>query len=189
MKKIPSGLKWLTIVACVVTAIIWLRKPIWEAIEWIAWNSVKVEFIATCKIFEHSLRPNESDILHFVWGHYSGEFIREVKVQWGGAYPDIPLELDGEGNVIVPIGFYLPVDPFWSRFGGLSQPEERGWEVSARAVDEIFGRRMEDGADMTPYMRYAERSYWDRGGPRRLHSSVCGFMEQLILRDGTLARE
>jgi hypothetical protein len=188
MRNCPSSLKWLTIVICVVTAIIWFRKPIWTAIEWIAWNSIKVEFIATCKIFEHRL-VDEADNLHFVWGEYSDEFTAGVKAHWSGAYPDIPIELDRKGNVIVPIGFYLPVDPFWSRFGGTPQMEERGWEVSVSAAREIFNRRMEDGTDMTAYMQYAERSYWDRDGPRQLRPSVCGFMEELILRDGALAAE
>lgn len=67
MKKIPRPLKWLTIVVCVVTAIIWFRKPIWLAIEWIAWNSIKVEFVASCRLFEHRL-VDEADNLHFVRG-------------------------------------------------------------------------------------------------------------------------
>lgn len=188
MRKLRRSLKWLIIVACVVTAILWLRKPIWTAIEWIAWNSIKVEFIASCRIFEHRL-VDEADNLHFVWGEYSGEFVREVQAHWERAYPNIDLELDGEGNIIVPIGFYLPVDPFWSRFGGTPQVEERGWGVSASSAYEIYQRRLREGVDMTPFMRYAERSYWDRDGPRRLNAPVCGFMEALILKDGALARD
>lgn len=187
MKRGVSALKWIAGFMIAVTLSYYIYEPVWNAAKWVAWNWIQVDFVATCRVFENDLDDDIND-LEFLTGTYSGEFKREIIAQWDGAYRDITLTIEADGTLTVPLGFYLPVDPFWSRFGGNPEPEERGYSVSAGAAYQILQRRLADGLDTAPYLPYAERSYHDPGGPRRLNAPVCGFMQLLALKGGALAR-
>ena len=189
MSRLVLILKRLLVAAILVALTYVLYEPTWSAMKWIAWNWIRVDFVATCRVFEYDQTDDPNDF-EFLDGPYSGEFLREVVTQWPETYPDIDLGIDDDGTLTVPLGFYLPVDPYWSKFGGNPEMEERGFSISAGAAYQIFQRRLAEGIDMAPYKQYEERvERWQKEDqPRRLKAPVCGFMDELARKDGSLAR-
>lgn len=195
MKLKRFGKRVLTILG-VGIAVYYLYAPVWRAAEWVAWNWIRVEFIATCRVFEFRLDDDVNDF-EFVYGPYTDEYLKVVEAKWQETNPDIPLTVTEDGRLKVPLGFYIPVDLYALNVVGNAEKEERGWSVSARSSYEIYQRRLAEGADMTPFQHFAERidlSYWDYSDPelrekaeRRLVAPVCGFMDELIRKDGALA--
>lgn len=178
-------------VAIIVIALVYVAwGPVWRGMSWAAWNWIEVDFIATCRVFEHDFREKNNDF-ELLYGPYSKEFLREVALLWDERYPDIELQVRKDGTLAVPLGFYLPyADPFWSKFTGSgAEVGGRGYIVSAQAAYRIFHRRLLDGQNMSDFRQYAERVRdWEVSDQQsKLHSDTCGFMEEVITVGGKLS--
>lgn len=189
MSRLILILKRLLVAAVLVALTYVLYEPTWSALKWVAWNWIRVDFVATCRVFEFDQDYALNDF-EFLDGPYSGEFLREVVAQWPETYPDIDLGIDDDGSLTVPLGFYLPIDPFSSKYNGSPELEGRGYTVSAGAAYQILQSRLSEDVDLAAYQNFEEHIGWwqNKTDPPRLYPEVCGFMDELARKDGSLAR-
>ncbi|MBP5858739.1 hypothetical protein KAJ83_17095 [Marivibrio halodurans] len=170
--------------------LILLVRPAIGAYEWLAWNVLTKDFQAVCTS-PRELTGYDVDVFHVIEGPYTAEFWEYLRVAFDRLGEDLEPEWamwQEDGTLRVPVGFdFEPVEKDAMRYLRHDRrPRERSHVLASYATNQIFKDRLMGRVDLSQYEHLAY-SWLPDSFPPANQPNTCGFMEEVITVDGSLA--